>query len=164
MTRADLPAVESIQRAHARAAEERPAPRRRRAELLAFRQRLASMLRAGAGSVMLVACEPPGGARQRGRRRDPRSAKVVGYLAGEVHVWEFGSEPAGWIVAVGIDPARAGRGVGARLRRAAVERFAALGVDTVRTMVRHDDVNVLRFFRDGGFRAGRYVELELSLE
>jgi ribosomal protein S18 acetylase RimI-like enzyme len=89
--------------------------------------------------------------------------RVVGYLVGDVRSWEFGSEPAGWIFALGVDP-RVGRlGLGGRLLEAAVGRFAALGIQTVRTMVRRDDVPVLRFFRSEYFSAGRYLELELEV-
>jgi hypothetical protein len=42
-------------------------------------------------------------------------------------------------------------------------KFKTLGIHTVRTMVRKDDVNVLSFFRASGFRAGPFVEMELQL-
>ena len=90
--------------------------------------------------------------------------RVAGYIIGEVRAWEFGSEPSGWVFALGVDPKRAGDGLGGALRGAAIERFAELGVRRVRTMVKRDDVKVLRFFRDAGFVAGPYVELELDLE
>ena len=89
---------------------------------------------------------------------------VIGYLIGEVRAFEFGSEPCGWIFAVGVDPTRLRRGVASGLLREARRRFHQAGVATVRTMVRRDDVPVLSFFRSSGFVGGRFVELESSLE
>jgi len=90
--------------------------------------------------------------------------RVAGYLIGEVRQWEFGSEPSGWIFALGVDPKASGKGMGKALREAAIDKFGALGVKTVRTMVKKDDVKVLRFFRDAGFASGPYVELELEVK
>ncbi len=89
--------------------------------------------------------------------------RVLGYLVGEVRSWEFGSGPAGWIVGVGVSRASQGSGVGRQLIDAALAGFRAAGVDAARTMVRRDDVDVLRFFRNAGFAAGPYTELELEL-
>ena len=89
--------------------------------------------------------------------------RVAGYLVGEVRAWEFGSEPAGWIFALGVDPKAERQGLGKALRDAAIARFRELGIKRVRTMVKKDDVRVLRFFRDAGFSAGPFVELELEL-
>lgn len=102
----------------------------------------------GHGRVGLVAVE--------GRR-------VVGYVLGQVREFEFGSEPCGWIFAVGVHPDRLRAGVATRLFDGARARFAQLGVALVRTMVRRDDVPVLTFFRNQGFVAGPYVELELTV-
>lgn len=118
---------------------------------LSLEARLAEMLaEKRTGVVALVAVD----AEDR-----PRS-----YLVGEVRAWEFGSEPAGWIFALGVDPALEGRGLGRLLRDEAIARFRELGVHSVRTMVRKDDVRVQRFFRDAGFVAGPFQELELALE
>jgi ribosomal protein S18 acetylase RimI-like enzyme len=89
--------------------------------------------------------------------------RVIGYLIGEVREWEFGSEASGWIFALGVDPKSEGAGLGKQLRDEAIARFEKLGVKRVRTMVKKSDVRVLRFFRDAGFNAGPYVELELDL-
>jgi ribosomal protein S18 acetylase RimI-like enzyme len=90
--------------------------------------------------------------------------RVAGYLVGDVRSFEFGSEPAGWILALGVDPHDARAGLGRQLLDEAVRRFATLGIRTIRTMVRRDDVPVLRFFRSERFVAGPYQELELDLE
>ena len=89
--------------------------------------------------------------------------RVVGYLVGEVRSWEFGSPPAGWIIGVGVGRDHQGDSVGRLLLQAALARFGAADVTAVRTMVRRDDVGVLRFFRGSGFAAGPYTELELEL-
>ena len=81
-------------------------------------------------------------------------------LVGDVRAWEFGSETAGWIFAIAVDPRAERHGVGHQLVTEAGRRFAALGVKTVRTMVRRDDVPVLRFFRSARFTGGPYLELE----
>jgi ribosomal protein S18 acetylase RimI-like enzyme len=91
-------------------------------------------------------------------------AEVAGYIAGEVRSWEFGSEPVGWIFAIGVAPSFQRQGVAEKLLQAATDSLAELGVSTVRTMAKRDDVTVLRFFRSCGFRAGPYTELEIDLE
>ncbi len=103
--------------------------------------------------------------RHRGRLRVGLAAEagdgLAGYLLGDVRAFEFGSEPCGWIFAVGVDPAHARRGVASALLAEAVTRLRAAGVTTVRTMVRRNDVPVLAFFRTNGFAGGPYVQLEL---
>lgn len=85
---------------------------------------------------------------------------LAGYLLGEVRAFEFGSQPCGWIFAVGVDPALARQGVGSALLDEACAAFGRAGVATVRTMVRRNDVPVLAFFRARGFAGGTYVQLE----
>lgn len=106
--------------------------------------------RGGGPRVGLVAVEGPKGT-------------VVGYAMGRVRSFEFGSEPCGWIVALGVHPRMLRSGVAGRLFDEACRRFARQGINLVRTMVRRDDVGVLTFFRNQGFVAGPYVELELSI-
>jgi ribosomal protein S18 acetylase RimI-like enzyme len=95
---------------------------------------------------------------------EDEQSRVIGYVAGEVRSWEFGSEPAGWITGVGVDGAHRHTGVGRALLTAMLTAFRRRDVSTVRTMVQRDDVPVLRFFRAAGFAAGPYTEMELSLE
>lgn len=89
---------------------------------------------------------------------------VVGYLLGEVRAFEFGSEPCGWVFAVGVDTDRARRGIASTLLAECGRRFRDAGVERVRTMVRRDQVPVQAFFRANGFVAGRFVQLERELE
>lgn len=101
----------------------------------------------------------------RDRRRVALAADVDGALAGflfaDVRAFEFGSEPCGWILEVGVDPGHARRGIASALLKEAVRRLQAAGVSTVRTMVRRNNVPVLTFFRTNGFAGGPYVQLEL---
>ena len=90
--------------------------------------------------------------------------QLVGHLLGEVRAFEFGSEPCGWVFAVGVDPDHLREGVGGSLLAAACRRFAAAGIRRVRTMVRRDDVPVLSFFRAAGLVGGPFVQLELDLD
>ena len=87
---------------------------------------------------------------------------LVGFLFGEVRAFEFGSEPCGWILEVGVNPRLARQGVGTALLEEACRRLRASGVSTIRTMVRRNDVPVLTFFRTNGFAGGPYVQLELT--
>jgi ribosomal protein S18 acetylase RimI-like enzyme len=89
--------------------------------------------------------------------------RLAGYLLGEVRAFEFGSEPCGWVFAVGVDPAWLRRGVGSALLEEACRAFRKAGVARVRTMVRRNDVPVLAFFRAAGFAGGSYVQLERDL-
>lgn len=90
--------------------------------------------------------------------------RVAGYLLGEVRAWEFGSPPCGWIYAVGVDPEFKRQGIALGLCREACSRFKEKNISHVRTMVRNDNLDVLSFFRASGFRAGPFIELELSLD
>lgn len=89
--------------------------------------------------------------------------RLAGYLLGEVRAFEFGSEPCGWVFAIGIDPEALHLGVGSSLLAEACTRFRAAGVPRVRTMVRRNDVPLLSFFRSNGFTGGPYVQLELDV-
>ena len=86
---------------------------------------------------------------------------VAGFLFADVRAFEFGSEPCGWILEVGVDPAFARHGIATAMLTEAVRRLRAAGVTTVRTMVRRNNVPVLTFFRTNGFTGGPYVQLEL---
>lgn len=89
--------------------------------------------------------------------------EVVGYLLGQVREFEFGSEPCGWIFAVGVRDDHLRRGVARALLDESRARFSEAGVRLLRTMTRKDDVPTLTFFRSAGFEAGPYVELELPI-
>jgi len=86
-----------------------------------------------------------------------------GFLFGELRAFEFGSEACGWIFAVGVQPDAARSGVASALLAEARTLFRALGVQSVRTMVRRTDVPLLSFFRRHGFVGGPFVQLELDM-
>jgi len=90
--------------------------------------------------------------------------RMVGYLLGEVRAFEFGSEPCGWIFAVGVERDRLRGRVASSLLDEAGRRFKDSGVSRMRTMVRRNDVPVLSFFRANGFVGGEFVQLELDLK
>ena len=94
---------------------------------------------------------------------DEAAGGMVGYLIGEVRAFEFGSEPCGWVFAVGVDPARLRHGIASRLLDEARRRFRRAGVRTVRTMIRRDDVPLMSFFRSSGFVGGRFLQLESAI-
>ena len=102
-------------------------------------------------------------ARQRVGLAAELDGRLAGYLLGEVRAFEFGSEPCGWVFAVGVDPALLRGGLASALLGEASRTFRAAGVTTLRTMVRRNDVPVLAFFRAAGFSGGSYVQLELDL-
>lgn len=91
-----------------------------------------------------------------------RDGALVGFLLGDVRAFEFGSEPCGWILEIGVDPAVARQGIATALLREGCRRLRRTGVHTIRTMVRRNDVPVLTFFRTNGFAGGPYVQLELA--
>jgi ribosomal protein S18 acetylase RimI-like enzyme len=89
--------------------------------------------------------------------------RLAGFLLGESRAFEFGSEPCGWIFAVGVDPDLARHGIASTLLGEACRRFRDAGLPRVRTMVRRSDVPVLSFFRAHGFGAGEFAQLELDI-
>jgi ribosomal protein S18 acetylase RimI-like enzyme len=103
------------------------------------------------------------GARARVGLAAELEGRLAGYLLGEVRAFEFGSEPCGWVFAVGVDPVLLRGGVASALLAEACRAFREAGVTSVRTMVRRDDVPVLAFFRACGFSGGSYVQLELHV-
>jgi ribosomal protein S18 acetylase RimI-like enzyme len=86
---------------------------------------------------------------------------IAGFLFADERAFEFGSEPCGWILEVGVDPAFARHGIASAMLTEAVRCLREAGVSTVRTMVRRNNVPVLTFFRTNGFAGGPYVQLEL---
>jgi ribosomal protein S18 acetylase RimI-like enzyme len=87
---------------------------------------------------------------------------LAGFVLGEVRAFEFGSEPCGWILEIGVDGRSTRTGVASALLVEACRRLRASGVTTIRTMVRRNNVPVLTFFRTNSFAGGPYVQLELT--
>ncbi len=91
------------------------------------------------------------------------NGKAVGFIAGEVRAWEFGSPPCGWVFALSVSPNAREGGIGRRLFDEISARLKQAGVTTVRTMVERDNKLTLSFFRGMGMRTGTYIELEKPL-
>lgn len=89
---------------------------------------------------------------------------LLGFIIGEVRVWEFGSAPCGWVFALSVEPKARLRGIGQRLFRATAAEFAKAGVKKMRTMVARDNRLHLMFFRSEGMTAGPYIQLERDIE
>jgi ribosomal protein S18 acetylase RimI-like enzyme len=92
-----------------------------------------------------------------------RQKSPIGFIAGEVRAWEFGSPPSGWIFAINVGRARRQRGLGTMLFEAICDRFRRAGARQVRTMIAKEDRLVMSFFRSQGMMAGPFVELEKGL-
>ncbi len=95
---------------------------------------------------------------------DPKGGPIRGYIVGEVRAYEFGSEPCGWVIAIGVDPRFRVRRTGERLFDAICDCLRADGVATVRTMVAREDRLDMAFFRAQGMMAGPFIELEKPLD
>ncbi len=88
---------------------------------------------------------------------------VIGFIIGEVRAWEFGSQPCGWVFAMGVDPDIRLNKVGSRLFQSMCDCLAEAGVDTVRTMLARDDELNMTFFRSQGMMGGPFLQLEMPL-
>lgn len=89
---------------------------------------------------------------------------VVGFIVGEIRAWEFGSEPCGWVFVFSVRPEVRLKGIGRQLFAALSKAFRRAGVRTMRTMVARDNTLHMMFFRSEGMMAGRYLQLEKSLD
>jgi ribosomal protein S18 acetylase RimI-like enzyme len=92
-----------------------------------------------------------------------RGGTCVGFIIGEVREWEFGSPASGWVFAVGVPGAERQHGIGTVLFEEICDRFRAVGVQHVRTMLSKDDLLVMSFFRSQEMMAGPFIQLEKSL-
>jgi len=108
--------------------------------------------------------KPGKGSSQRIGMAAEEGSRMVGYLLGDVRAFEFGSEPCGWIFAVGVDTGQLRKGIASALLAEAARRFRSAGVSAVRTMVRREAVPVMSFFRSNGFVGGSFVQLEMNLD
>lgn len=88
---------------------------------------------------------------------------LLGFIIGEVRVWEFGSAPCGWIFAMGVDPDTRLQRVGSHLFEAMCSCLAKTGVTTVRTMLARDDELNMAFFRSQGMTGGPFIQLDMPL-
>lgn len=91
-------------------------------------------------------------------------AGVIGFIAGEIRAWEFGSHPCGWVFALSVSPTVRESGIGKRMFDELSNRLKQLGVATIRTMTDRDDKSTLSFFRSMGLRTGKFLELEMQID
>ena len=89
---------------------------------------------------------------------------VIGFIAGDVRAFEFGSEPCGWVFALNVDPSVRDKNAGTRLFEELCNRFRQAGVAKVRTMLARNNDLVLAFFRSLGMMAGPFIQLEKDLD
>ena len=93
-----------------------------------------------------------------------QQGRVVGFIAGEIRAFEFGSEPCGWVFGLDVDPDLRVHNVGTQLFERICASFKRAGVDKVRTILDRDNHLVLAFFRSQGMMAGRFIQLEKDLD
>lgn len=94
---------------------------------------------------------------------EDKGSNVIGFIIGEVRAWEFGSQPSGWVFAIGVDPETRLNKIGSTLFQAMCECLHNAGVDTVRTMLARDDELNMTFFRSQGMMGGPFIQLEMPL-
>ena len=90
--------------------------------------------------------------------------RLLGYVAGEVRAWEFGSDPCGWVFAISVEPDTRLQGIGEELIAAISAKFRQAGITTMRTMVARNNQLHMAFFRSEGMVAGPYLQLEMDLK
>ena len=89
----------------------------------------------------------------------------VGFLLAKVYYGEFGMmEKVAVLDAVGVHPEFKGRGIGSALIDQLRTNLLALGIPTLQTEVSWDNLEMLSFFNQQGFRPADRVCLDLDLE
>ena len=90
--------------------------------------------------------------------------RVIGFIAGEIRAWEFGSSPCGWVFALTVSQDVREMNIGRSLFYELTARMKRLDISIVRTMADIDNRLTLSFFRSMGLRTGKYIELEKKLD
>lgn len=90
--------------------------------------------------------------------------EILGFIIGEVRAWEFGSEPCGWVFAIGVRQDMRLHHIGTHLLDALDEGLRRAGVSKVRTMLRRDNHLLMSFFRSQGMMAGPFLQLEKDID
>ena len=89
---------------------------------------------------------------------------VVGFLLARVYYGEFGVvEPAAVLDVLGVHPDYRGRRVAAALIDQLRTNLLGLGIPTLQTEVRWEDVELIGFFQHEGFKPAPRLCLDLNL-
>ncbi len=90
--------------------------------------------------------------------------KVIGFILGDVSGWEFGvPDNTGVIETVGVHPEFQRKGIARLLAEELIRSFRLNGVQTINTLVKWNDWDLLQFFHALGFKRGHRINLELDL-
>ncbi|MCP3898493.1 MAG: GNAT family N-acetyltransferase [Desulfobacteraceae bacterium] len=85
--------------------------------------------------------------------------KVVGYMISNVLHAGFGLQRSAWIVAMGVDPAFMGLGVGKKLANKILEIYKSQNINYVYSSVAWDSIDLLSFFKALGFERSEFINL-----
>jgi ribosomal protein S18 acetylase RimI-like enzyme len=89
----------------------------------------------------------------------------VGFIMARVDFGEFGHASAeAEMDAIGVDPGYKGRGVGQALMAQLIASLGVLNVDSVRTEIDWNDVDLITYFSAAGFVPAQRVTLQRSLQ
>jgi len=91
-------------------------------------------------------------------------AKMVGFIFGEIKIWEFGrGEKTGWIKVLGVDHEYQGMGVGHKLGETLLSHFQKKNVKKVRTLVEWYEGDLISYFKSLGFNMLSMLPLEKEI-
>ncbi len=88
---------------------------------------------------------------------------VVGYMISNVLHAGFGLQKSAWIVAVGVDPAFMGLGVGKRMAYKILEIYKSQDIRYVYSSVAWDAIDLLSFFKALGFERSEFINLRKKI-
>lgn len=90
--------------------------------------------------------------------------KMVGFIFGEIKIWEFGSgEKTGWIKVLGVDHEYQGMGVGHKLGETLLSHFQKKNIKRVRTLVEWYEGDLISYFKSLGFDMLNMLPLEKEI-
>ena len=90
--------------------------------------------------------------------------KLVGFIFGEVKLWEFGrGEKTGWIKVLGVNQDFQGMGVGFKLGETLLGHFKKKNVKKVRTLVDWYEGDLISYFKTLGFNMLGMLPLEKEI-
>lgn len=79
--------------------------------------------------------------------------RLAGFVLADIRPWEFGRRAhVGWVIAIGVDPAAQGGGIGRALGQRVLAQFQRLGVTRLQTIVEPETKALEQFFHALGFQ------------